>query len=165
MYLCFIVPKGGMRIFHQPHNSNNSYLFFRTLLLGNTAECRYNAVQYSKIMHRNCRSWGRISIHWWTRETFPHLALAGELWGVFGEYLWENLPRYNGTALISQTTHVTEVETTALCRLRKLVRWQHIYIFGFWMKPWVAIIISQKSHALQATYIKGMCVSHSLDTS
>ena len=37
----------------------------------------------------------------------PYLALMGELWGVFCEYLWENWPRYNGTALyqlqLSQT--------------------------------------------------------------
>ena len=36
------------------------------------------------------------------------------------------------------------METTALCKLRELVRWQHIYIFGFWMNAWVAIILSQK---------------------
>ena len=29
----------------------------------------------------------------------PYLALAGELWDVFCEYLWENWPRYSGTAL------------------------------------------------------------------
>ena len=33
-----------------------------------------------------------------TKDT-PYLALTGELWGVFCEYLWENLPQYNGTAL------------------------------------------------------------------
>ena len=33
-----------------------------------------------------------------TKDT-PYLALAGELWGVFCEYLWQNWPRYNGTAL------------------------------------------------------------------
>ena len=33
-----------------------------------------------------------------TKDT-PCLALTGELWGVFCEYLWENWPRYNGTAL------------------------------------------------------------------
>ena len=29
----------------------------------------------------------------------PYLALTGELWGVFCEYLWENWLHYNGTAL------------------------------------------------------------------
>ena len=33
-----------------------------------------------------------------TKET-PYLALMGELWGAFCEYLWENWLRYNGTAL------------------------------------------------------------------
>ena len=33
-----------------------------------------------------------------TKDT-PYLALMGELWGVFCEYLRENQPRYNGTAL------------------------------------------------------------------
>ena len=32
-------------------------------------------------------------------KDIPYLALTGELWGIFCEYLWENLPRYNGTAL------------------------------------------------------------------
>ena len=30
---------------------------------------------------------------------FPYLAFTGELWGVYGEDLRENWPRYNGTAL------------------------------------------------------------------
>ena len=30
----------------------------------------------------------------------PYLALTGELWGAFCKYLWENWPRYNGTAII-----------------------------------------------------------------
>ena len=33
-----------------------------------------------------------------TKDT-PYLALTGELWGVFCECLWENLPHYNGTAI------------------------------------------------------------------
>ena len=33
-----------------------------------------------------------------TKDT-PYLALTGELWGVFCEYLRENQLRYNGTAL------------------------------------------------------------------
>ena len=32
-------------------------------------------------------------------EDNPYLALTGELWVVFCECLWENWPRYNGTAL------------------------------------------------------------------
>ena len=33
-----------------------------------------------------------------TKDT-PYLALTGELWAVLCEYLWENWPRYNGTAM------------------------------------------------------------------
>ena len=33
-----------------------------------------------------------------TKDT-PYLALTGELWGVFSEYLWENQPGYHRTAL------------------------------------------------------------------
>ena len=33
-----------------------------------------------------------------TKDT-PYLTPTGELWGVFYEYLWENWPCYNGTAL------------------------------------------------------------------
>ena len=49
----------------------------------------------------------------WSTKGTPYLALTGELWGVFCEYLWENVPRYNGTALYFQTlgikAHTTEV--------------------------------------------------------
>ena len=34
-----------------------------------------------------------------SKKDTPYLALSGELWGDFSEYLWENWPRYNGTAL------------------------------------------------------------------
>ena len=47
----------------------------------------------------DCRNWGRISTRCWIHKRHPYLALTGELWGVFCEYLWENWPRYNGTAL------------------------------------------------------------------
>ena len=36
-----------------------------------------------------------------TKDT-PYLALTGELWGVFCEYFFENLLRYNGTELYYQ---------------------------------------------------------------
>ena len=34
-----------------------------------------------------------------SQKTPPYFAQTGELWGVFCEYLSENWPRYNGTAL------------------------------------------------------------------
>ena len=37
----------------------------------------------------------------------PYLALTGELWVVFCEYLWENWPRYNGTALYRKTSNIS----------------------------------------------------------
>ena len=40
-----------------------------------------------------------------TKDT-PYLALTGELWGVFCEYLWEKWPRYNGTALYIPTVPI-----------------------------------------------------------
>ena len=33
------------------------------------------------------------------QDTTPYVALTGELCCAFREYLWENFPRYNGTAL------------------------------------------------------------------
>ena len=36
-----------------------------------------------------------------TNDT-PYLALTGELWGIFCEYLWENWLCYSGTALYFQ---------------------------------------------------------------
>ena len=43
-----------------------------------------------------------------TKDT-PYLVLMGELWVVFCKYFWENLPRYNGTALYHVPwTHIPE---------------------------------------------------------
>ena len=36
-----------------------------------------------------------------TKDT-PYLALTGELWDVFCEYLWETWPRYNGATLYKE---------------------------------------------------------------
>ena len=49
-----------------------------------------------------------------TKDT-PYLALTGDLWGVFCEYLWENQPRYNGTALyISPRTKLSKLYSSSL---------------------------------------------------
>ena len=40
-------------------------------LKAGTVECRYNAVQYSKILHHNHRNWGRISIRCWIHNRHP----------------------------------------------------------------------------------------------
>ena len=37
-----------------------------------------------------------------TKDT-PYLAIRGELWGLYCEYLWENWPPYNGTGLFGVT--------------------------------------------------------------
>ena len=47
----------------------------------------------------NNRKWGTISIRCWIQERHPYLALTGELWGIFCEYLRENWPHYSGTTL------------------------------------------------------------------
>ena len=51
-----------------------------------------------------CRNWDWISIRGWTHKDAPYLALTGELWGVFPEYVFpeyfrENWPCDNGTIL------------------------------------------------------------------
>ena len=65
-----------------------------------TVKYRCNAVQYCKILYKNKRNWGRISIRCWIykRHPIPH-PLMGELWGIFCEYLWEKRPHYNSTTL------------------------------------------------------------------
>ena len=45
-----------------------------------------------------------------TKDT-PYLALTGELWGVFCEYLWGYWPYYNGTALYHVLSYLTIVTT------------------------------------------------------
>ena len=64
----------------------------------------------------NYRNWGRISDAGSTKDT-PYLALTGELWSVFYEYLWENWPCYNGTALCysHRAAHLP------VCSLRKFL--------------------------------------------
>ena len=62
--------------------------------------CRYNALQYYKVLQQNYRNWSRISIRCWTHKR--HLIRRtpdGESRCVFCEYLWETWPRYNSPAL------------------------------------------------------------------
>ena len=72
-----------------------------------------NIVQWSAVIKRSnivrCyindyRNWGRISIRCWTlkRQAIPRP--HERVIGVFWEYLWENLPHHNGTALYQQET-------------------------------------------------------------
>ena len=65
----------------------------------------------------NYRNWGRISIGCWAHRRHAILRPHGRAMGVFCEYLWENLPRYNANALhvvitrsdiSSQRVHITE---------------------------------------------------------
>ena len=71
---------------------------------------RSNIVRYYIDNYRNC---GRVSITCWMHKDTPYLALTGELWGVFCEYLRENWPRYNGTALYL-VSHRHELHPTNL---------------------------------------------------
>ena len=66
---------------------------------------RFNIVRYYINEYRN---WSRIWIRRWIHKDTPYLALTGEIWGVFCGYLWENWPRYNGTALYWDCIHLTE---------------------------------------------------------
>ena len=63
---------------------------------------RFNIVRYYINEYRN---WSRIWIRRWIHKDTPYLALTGEIWGVFCGYLWENWPRYNGTALYLKYKH------------------------------------------------------------
>ena len=65
-----------------------------------TAECRYNAVQYNHILHKQLQELRQnmnqiLNPH----KNILYLTATGELWGVSGEYLWKKSPRYNITAL------------------------------------------------------------------
>ena len=62
-----------------------------------TGKCRYNAVQYNKILDTSLQEL-RISETASTKDT-TYLALTGELWCVICEYVLLNGPRYNETAL------------------------------------------------------------------
>ena len=62
-------------------------------VLSSAVIMRFNIVGY---FIDNYRHWSRISIRCWIHKSHT---ITGELWGVFCEYLWQNWPRYNGTAL------------------------------------------------------------------
>ena len=51
----------------------------------------------------------------------PYLALTGELWSVFCDYLWENLPRYNETALYFSDRLSAEINGLGWCQV--VSRW------------------------------------------
>ena len=63
----------------------------------------------------NYGNWGIISIRCWIhkRHSIPHPNGRDMGWGVFCEYLWENWPCYNGTALYSTNPK------TIYCSVRK----------------------------------------------
>ena len=70
----------------------------------NTVECRYNAVQFSTILHTALRK-QRQKVNQILESPPPpppppqYLALTGELRGVYCENFEDDLPRYNDTAL------------------------------------------------------------------
>ena len=84
-----------------------------------TVECRYNAVQYCKILHKKLQELRQKhqSDAGSTKGT-PLRSLTGELCGVYCEYLWEKLPRNNGTALYNTCRQIHQ-GTRISCRFRK----------------------------------------------
>ena len=62
----------------------------------NAVITRSNIVKY---YINNYRNWGRISIRCWTQKKTAIPRPHGRAMGVFCEYLWENVPHYNDTAL------------------------------------------------------------------
>ena len=100
-----------------------------------TVECRCNAVQYNKILHKWLQRHRRISIRCWIHKDTPYLALTGELWGIFCEYLWENWPRFNSTAPYLHFISFPYAERTVSWELSswKTNAWlSHIVWFGCW---------------------------------
>ena len=83
-----------------------------------TVECRYNAVQYSEILHTQLQELRQnINQMLDPQKNTTYLALRGKLWGVFCEYLWEIWPRHNDTALLGTALviHPDETDTVTLC--------------------------------------------------
>ena len=67
-----------------------------------TVECHYNARSNIVRYHiYNYRNWGKISTRCWIYKRHPIPRPNGR---VFPEYLCENWPRYNGTALCNVTS-------------------------------------------------------------
>ena len=65
-----------------------------------TVEHRYKAVQYCKILHKLLQELRQNINQMMDPQNTPHTSPWRPSYGcVFCEYLWENWPRYNGTAL------------------------------------------------------------------
>ena len=73
-----------------------------------TVECRYNAVQYCKILHTDYRNWGRISMRCWIHK-ISHTSVSYE---AFSEYLCKNWLRYNGTELYEEWSRHEDTVST-----------------------------------------------------
>ena len=68
-----------------------------------------------------------------TKDT-PYLALTGELWGVFCEYLRENQQRYNGTALYIDGSVQDQSKSIAdAVELLQSCAKSSIYLGGNWL--------------------------------
>ena len=93
-------------------------------ILRNTIECRYNAVQYSKLLHKWLPELRPNINKMLDPQKTPHTSPVStcELWGVFGKYFWENWPRYNGTALYAHSLHYVVFCSSLVPDLPALVR-------------------------------------------
>ena len=86
-----------LKLFAIPHpeiQMNNEKII---LVLQNTVNCRYYGANIVIHYINDYGNWEYAS-EAGLKKDIPYLALTGELWGVFWEYLWENWPRYSGTA-------------------------------------------------------------------
>ena len=78
-----------------------------------TLECRYNAVQCTRILHTSLQELEQIINQRLNPQNhaIPH---PDRPWGVFREYLGDNWLRYNGTALYICTTAVCPISPKPL---------------------------------------------------
>ena len=79
------------------------YIYISKIVLYQTKRIQSSAIIVRPNIIRyyinNYGSWGRILIKYWIHKKKPYLALMGQLWDVFCEYLQENWLHYSGTAL------------------------------------------------------------------
>ena len=73
----------------------------------NIVECRFNAVQYNKILCTLLQWWGQNINQTESTKDTPYLLLMGELWCIFCNNFGENWPCYNNGTTLYNTADST----------------------------------------------------------
>ena len=109
-----------------------------------------------------------------TKDT-TYLALAGELWGVFCEYLWENWPRYNGIPLYFVLIRQGQLQLTCTYRSCQFQRktfirsdgcisghpkWASLVLYEPQYRPCLFKYTTPPAHNKSRTWLQGLYLGY-----